>query len=216
MNRLALVFLAFTLCSTASKTSANALLDEEVRPAVAPVAASTAPEDAGVPINMLIRTVAKKTGKKFIIDPRVHGNVQLIGEEVANVTYNDLLVILQVEGFTAVEGGGFLRVIPEAIVRQCAMPVAAGSSTYPDAQYVTAVIPVRKVPAGSLVPILRPILPQYAHLAAAPCSNVLLVVDTFANIRRIESIVAALDTGDSYKVGCDNAPRATAGGPKTD
>jgi general secretion pathway protein D len=199
MKRFALVFLAFSLCSTVSKASANALLDDEVRPSVAPAAASTAPEDVGVPINMLIRAVAKKTGKKFIIDPRVHGNVQLIGEEVDNVTYNDLLMILQVEGFTAVEGGGFLRVIPEAIVRQSAMPVVVGNTTYPDAQYVTAVIPVRKVPAGSLVPILRPILPQHAHLAAALCSNVLLVVDTFANIRRIESLVAALDTGDPYK-----------------
>ena len=216
MNRLALVFLAFSLCSTASETSAGALLEEEARPAAAPAAASTAPEDVGVPINTLIRAVAQKTGKKFIIDPRVHGNVQLIGEEVGNVTYNDLLMILQVEGFTAVEGGGFLRVIPEAIVRQSALPVVAGNATYPDAQYVTAVIPVRKVPAGSLVPILRPILPQHAHLAAALCSNELIVVDSFANVRRIESLIAALDMGDPYKAACDNASRASSGGPKSD
>ena len=38
-----------------------------------------------------------------------------------------------------------------------------------------------------------------AHLAAAICSNSLVMVDTFANIRRIESLVAVLDTGDAYK-----------------
>ena len=51
-------------------------------------AAAVAPE-SGVPIEALVRTVAKKTGKRFVIDPRVHGTVQLIGEEPANVTYGD-------------------------------------------------------------------------------------------------------------------------------
>jgi type II secretory pathway component GspD/PulD (secretin) len=72
------------------------------------------------------------------------------------------------------------------------------------------------MPAASLVPILRPLLPQQAHLAAVTCSNALLMADTFANIRHIESIVAALDTGDSFKPDrCDNAPRPPASG-KTD
>jgi general secretion pathway protein D len=117
-----------------------------------------------------------------------------------------LLAILQVQGFTAVEGSSFVRVIPEAIVRQSALPLVLGTATYPDAQYVAAVIPVRKMPAAALVPILRPLLPQQAHLAAAICSNAILMVDTYANIKRIESIIATLDTGDPYKADrCDSA-----------
>jgi general secretion pathway protein D len=173
---------------------------------------SAAPEDPGIPIHTVIRAVAKRTGKKVIIDPKVRGNVQLLGEEASSVTYNELLVILQSQGFAAVEGGGFVRVIPEAIVRQSALPLVVGTATYPDAQYVAMVIPVRKVPAATLVPLLRPLLPQQAHLAAAICSNTLLIVDTFANIRRIEYLIAALDTGDPYKAErCENTlahPRA--------
>ena len=134
-------------------------------------------------------------------------DVELAGEEAGNVTYNDMLAILRVQGFTAVEGGGFVRVIPETIVRQSALPLVVGTTAYPDAQYVAAVIPVRKMPAAGLVPILRPLLPQQAHLAAAICSNAILMVDTYANIKRIESIIAALDTGEPYKVDrCGNAP----------
>jgi general secretion pathway protein D len=194
MKRLALVFLAIALCSAAPITAVSAPLQEDERPAVA-----AAPEDAGVPIHTVIRAFAKKTGKKFLIDSKIHGNVQLIGKEAGNVTYGELLAILQAQGFTAVEGGGFVRVIPDAIVRQSALPLVVGTATYLDAQYVAAVIPVRKVPAATLVPILRPLLPQQAHLAASICSNALLMVDTFANIRRIESLIAALDTGDPYK-----------------
>jgi type II secretory pathway component GspD/PulD (secretin) len=211
MNRFALVFLAIALSSTAPNSSRSAPLEDEH------AAISTGSEEAGVPILTFLKAVAKKTGKKIIVDLRVRGNVQLLGEDVSNVTYSDLLTILQIQGFTAVEGGGFLRVIPDAIVRQSALPLIVGTVTYPDAQYVAAVIPVHTMPAASLVPVLRPLLPQQAHFAAANCSNAVLMVDTYANIRRIESIIAALDTGEPYKAErCDNAPRASASGTKTD
>jgi general secretion pathway protein D len=207
MNRIALALLTIALFSMAPNASVSAPLDETERPQTA-----APPGDAGVPILSLLRAVAKKTGKKFIIDPRVHGDVQLIGEDPGSVTYSELLTILQVQGFTAVEGSGFVRVIPETIVRQSALPLVIGTATYPDAQYVAAVIPIRKMPAASLVPILRPLLPQQAHLAAAICSNSILMVDSYANIRRIESLIAALDTGDPYKAErCDSGlahPRA--------
>ena len=202
MKRFALALLAIAIFSTAPNALLSAPLEENGQPQ----AAATS-DDPGVPILSLLRAVAKKTGKRMIVDPRVHGNVQLIGEEAGSVTYSELLTILQVQGFTAIEGAGFVRVIPETIFRQAALPVVMGTATYPDAQYVAAVIPVRKMPAASLVPILRPLLPQQAHLAAAICSNSLLMVDSYANIRRIESLIAALDTGDPYKAErCDSAP----------
>jgi general secretion pathway protein D len=202
MDRLVPILLAIALFSAPPIAAVSAPLEADERPGVA-----AAPEDAGVPVHAVIRAVAKKTGKRFLIDSKLHGNVLLVGEEADNVTYGELLAILQAEGFTAVEGGGFVRVIPDAIVRQLALPLVVGTATYHDAEYVAAVIPVRKVPAATLVPLLRPLLPQQAHLAASICSNALLMVDTFANIRRIESLVAALDTGDPYKTDrCDNAP----------
>jgi general secretion pathway protein D len=193
MKHSSTVFFAILLWSAGFGASLGDSNEDEARPA-----AAVAPEN-GVPIETLVRNVAKKTGKRFVIDPRVHGTVQLIGEEPANVTYSEFLTMLQVEGFTAVESGGLVRVIPELIVRQSALPLVSGTASFPDAQYVAAVIPVQRIPAATLVPILRPLLPQQAHLAAAICNNSLVMVDTFANIRRIESLVALLDTGDVYK-----------------
>jgi general secretion pathway protein D len=193
MKRNSTVLLAILLWSAGFGASLGDSNEDEARPAVA-----VAPE-SGVLIETLVRNIAKKTGRKFVLDPRVHGSVQLIGEEPANVTYSEFLTMLQVEGFTAVESSGLVRVIPELIVRQSALPLVSGAASFPDAQYVAAVIPVQRIPAATLVPILRPLLPQQAHLAAAICSNSLVMVDTFANIRRIKSLVAVLDTGDVYK-----------------
>jgi len=183
-----------------------------------PAATAAGSEDMGVPVHAVIRAVARRTGKRFVIDSRLHENVQLVGEEVDKVSYGELLTILQVQGFAAVEGGGFVRVIPDSSVRQSALPLVVGGATYPDAQYVAAVIQVRKVPASSLVPILRPLLPQQAHLAASVCTNSLVMVDTFANVRRIQSLIAALDTGDGYKPvdRCDGAPRTPSSRAKAD
>lgn len=50
-----------------------------------------------------------------------------------------------------------------------------------------------------LVPLLRPMIPQYGHLAALPCVNKLIMTDTFANIRRMEAVIDSLDVGEPYK-----------------
>ena len=148
-----------------------------------------------VPLTSLIATVAKNTGRKFVIDPRVRAPVMLVGEEPSSVTYDQLLTILDTYGFTAVETGGYIRVVPDAMAREEPLPLVSDKDKQPDGEYVTAVLHVRSLPAAWFVPILRPLLPQQGHLAAVVCANDLVIVDRFANVRRIESIVKVMDTG---------------------
>jgi general secretion pathway protein D len=167
-------------------------------PAVESASAASAGSDAhdgGVPIASIIATVAKKTGKKYLIDPRVQAQVQLLGEDPKSITYPELITILEQSGFTAVELGGYVQVLPETAIRSLPMPLWNGKESYPDGQYVSRIIPVATLPAATLIPVLRPLLPQQAHLAAVICGNQILMVDTVANIRRIELIVKALDVG---------------------
>jgi general secretion pathway protein D len=89
-------------------------------------------------------------------------------------------------------------VIPDANVRQMPLPLMTGKESYSDGEYVNRLIVVKNAPAAQLVPILRPLLQQSAHLVAFPCKNTLLMVDTYANVKRIEQIVRALDTGEPY------------------
>jgi type II secretory pathway component GspD/PulD (secretin) len=152
----------------------------------------------GVSVEKMIAAVAKRTGKKFIIDPRVRAEVTVIGQAATSVDYATLLLILHIHGFSAVEQGGYVQVIPDANVRQMPLPLAAGKESYSDGEYVNRIIVVNNAPATHLVPLLRPLLQQSAHLVAFPCKNTLLMVDTYANVKRIEQIVRALDTGEPY------------------
>jgi general secretion pathway protein D len=151
-----------------------------------------------VPLERVIAAVAKRTGKKFIVDPRLRGDAMMVGQEPTNVDYPTLLMILRVHGFAAVEQGGYVQVVPDANIRQYPVPLATGKESYADAEFVNKVIVLKNVPAAQLVPILRPILQQAAHLVALPCKNALLMVDVFANVKRVEQIARALDVGDAY------------------
>jgi general secretion pathway protein D len=159
---------------------------------------AASPPDGSMPIQRLLASVAKKSGKTFIVDPRVRADVILVGHDAASVSYNELMSILQVYGFTALESGGFVRIVPDAVVRQLPLPFA-DKDKRADTEYVNAVVTVKNVPAAQLVPILRPLLPQQAHLAAFPCTNNLIMVDTYGNVKRIEAIVRSLDTGTPFR-----------------
>ncbi len=181
----------------------------------AALAQSASSSTAGTPLAQLIETVAKKTGKNFILDPRVAGNATLIGIDPSKVTYPELLTILQVHGYVAYEGDGLVRIVPDSIGRATPSPVIGPNDKHADAEIVTRVFRVKSLSSPQLVPILRALLPQSAHLAAIACTNELLIVDTYANVRRIENIVAAMDKGEALALPkCTlPSPQAPAGAP---
>jgi type II secretory pathway component GspD/PulD (secretin) len=153
-------------------------------------------QEGTVSLATLLEAVAKRTGKTFIVDPRVQGEALLIGGDPAKLDYAELLSVLQVHGFAVVARGDVVRVIPEATIRQ--QPLSYVTGRHPDAEYVTKTFTLKNVPAAQLVPILRPLLPQQGHLVAFPCTNMLMIVDTFGNVQRIEKLVQTLDVGGPY------------------
>jgi general secretion pathway protein D len=187
-----------TLCLVGAYGAASAQERNAGPSAAADTSVDSTGRTDGVPIERIIAAVAKKTGKKYLIDARVHGPVEIVGQDISAITYPDLLSILLLNGATAVEGSNYISVVPESIIRQMPLPQATGKENYPDAQWVTTVIPIKNVPAASLVPILRPLLPVSGHLAAAVCSNSLLVTDSFAKVKLLEKLVSSLDVGSPY------------------
>ena len=187
-------------------------------PGAANAQSKGAPETS-IAVMRLLSIMAEKNGKTFIVDPAVRGDVTLLDQDPAKMSYADFLALLQANGFAAVQSGKLVRVVPAEIVRQLPLPIVSDAETRPDAEYVTKIIPVKNVPAVTLVPILRPLLPQQAHFVAAACTNVLIVADTFGNVRRIESLVQSLDKGEPYNPGkCtvtspDIRPRSPAHNP---
>lgn len=186
---------------TATAILAGAILSLSVPSAYAQSSEAAVSEhlEGGVPIAQVIAAVARRSGKKFILDPRVRAEVALIGQDVTALGFNDLLAVLKDYGFAAVEYAGYVHIVPDASIRALPVPLISAKESRPDAEVVSKVINVKNVPAPQLVPILRPLLPQAAFLAAYPCANRLVVVDIYANVRRLEALVESLDIGEPYR-----------------
>ncbi|MES1938954.1 general secretion pathway protein D [Salinisphaera sp. T5B8] len=143
-------------------------------------------------ITTLIATVSEVTGRNFVVDPRVKGDVTVLSTEAMtpDELYETFLSVLEVHGFAAVPSGEVTKIIPQINAKQDG-GFGRGGSTRED--IVTRVISVANVPADQLVPILRPLVPQYGHLAAYSASNTLIISDREANAQRIAEIVNKID-----------------------
>jgi type II secretory pathway component GspD/PulD (secretin) len=90
----------------------------------------------GIPIDRLIATVAKKTGKRFVVDPRVSAHVTLWGEDPSAITYAQFLTVLEVYGFIAVDDGDLVRVLPDANMKMEPIPTITSKDTRPASECV--------------------------------------------------------------------------------
>jgi len=152
-------------------------------------------------IRQIVEAVGEVTGRNFIIDPRVNAKVTMLSSTPmsAEAFYEAFLSILQVHGYVAVTSGELIKIVPDATARQYAGPIGAGGSAGCD-DIVTQVVLVQNVGAAQLVPILRPLIPQYGHLAAHPGSNMLIISDRAANVTRMMTIIRRIDQSNDEDV----------------
>jgi general secretion pathway protein D len=175
--------------------------------AVAPLAALQAqaqgmitPNYKDADLSQIIEAVSAVTGKNFIVDPRVRAQVTMLSSTPMSPAafYEAFLSILQVHGFVAVPSGDVIKIIPDANARQVPANDLPSRVSSTSDEIVTQVVAIRNVSAAQLVPILRPLIPQYGHLAAYPASNMLIISDRAANVSRMVKIIERIDqAGDS-------------------
>ncbi len=145
-------------------------------------------------IRKVVEAVSEVTGKNFILDPRVTGKVTLLSATPMSpdAFYEAFLSILQVHGYVAIKSGDLIKILPDATARQFAGPLGTSNTEGPD-DLATQVVQVRNVGATQLVPILRPLIPQYGHMVAHAGSNMLIISDRAANVARMVSIIRRID-----------------------
>ena len=154
-------------------------------------------------ITAIINTIADLTGKTFIVDPRVKGNVNVISSQplARDEVLGVFLSMLEVHGFTTVTVGKAIKIVPNTQMRNTPQPVVDNVTSNRD-EVVTHVLPVQYVSAQDLVSILRPLMDNNGHLAADPVSNSLILSDNASNIQRMLAIIKRVDisTGQEIEV----------------
>ena len=183
-----------------------------------PLGTSSLAQEPGITLNwkdadirIVVEAVSEATGKNFILDPRVTGKVNLLSAEPMSkdAFYEAFLSILQVHGYVAIESGNLIKILPDATARQFPSGFGTTGAAGPD-DMATQVIQVNNVAATQLVPILRPLIPQYGHMVAHAGSNMLIISDRAANLARMVSIIRRIDMASDEDIEVVSLQNASA------
>ncbi len=153
-------------------------------------------------IQSVIKTVGQHTGKFFILDPRVTGTVNIVSDKPVSkdLLYQILLSTLRVQGYAAVEEGGYVKIVPEAEAKTSAGPVGEAATHIPGDRIVTQVFILQNENATQLVPVLRPLVTANNFIAAYPNNNAIVITDYAENVRRIQRIIESIDRPSGAEV----------------
>lgn len=163
--------------------------------AFAQQAATITPNFKEADIREIVEAVSAVTQENYIIDPRVNAqNVTMLSTTpmTPEAFYEAFLSILEVHQLTAARSGDVIKIIPNASARQYGGTLGSGGTAGYD-DIVTRVIQLENVGATALVPILRPLIPQYGHMVAHQGSNMLILSDRAGNVARLISIIRRID-----------------------
>lgn len=150
-------------------------------------------------LSQIIQAVAEVTGKNFIIDPRVNAKVTMLSATPMSPAafYEAFLSVLQVYGYVAVPAGKVIKIVPNTDARQLPANDLPENVSSTSDEIVTQVVSLKNVSAAQLVPMLRPLMPQYAQLAAYAAGNMLILSDRASNVNRLVRIIQRMDeSGD--------------------
>ena len=145
-------------------------------------------------IQEFVAQVARITGKTFIVDPKLKGQVTVISETPLGKqgVYELFLSVLRLQNYTAIPSGNVIRIQQSATGKQTPGALGGLSAAAPE-ELVTQIIAVQNVKSEDLLKILRPLIPQYGHIGSVSEPNVVIISDHADNIRRLKQIISDID-----------------------
>lgn len=146
-----------------------------------------------------ISLVAGELKMNYIVDPAVKGSVTIntAGELRREDLFPILESVLKVNGATAVRSGNFFRIIPAATAAKSPVEVFKSSKAAelpPDDRMIMDIIPLRFVFASDMAKVITPFLTDSGAVAVHEAGNVLILVDTSLNVKRLLETIEEFDS----------------------
>ena len=149
-----------------------------------------------VDIAVFVKFISELTGKNFVIDKAVKGNVTVISPTKISVkeAYKVFCSVLEVHGFTTIPAGNIIKVVPmvQARSKDIETSLLKRRSASMD-KVVTQLIPLRYADPNELKKLLAPLIPRSSVMVAYPPTGMLIVTDVLSNITRLQKIIKNID-----------------------
>ena len=150
-------------------------------------------------IEVVIQAAAEIVGFNYVLAPGARGRkvtVQTSGKISSDEVFGVLLTILDVNGLAAVRSGNLYRIIPREGVAQTPVKTVVGrevAASLPSDEVITQVVPLRYINSADAVNLLRPFVAAQGAITAHRETNLLILTDSVANIRRLLDMLQLVD-----------------------
>ncbi len=164
-------------------------------------------------IGSVLEWLAETSGKRVVVDPRVRGTVTILARDplTPDEAFRVVVASLGVYGYTAIDQGEILEILPAANVRSGATQFLE-SLREPAADLpVNEVVRLGFLPAEQMASTLKPMMPPHAGIVALPSQNALLITDVASGVKRIARIARELDNSGSLEFDAVALQHASAG-----
>ncbi|MDX2439442.1 MAG: type II secretion system protein GspD, partial [Desulfobacterales bacterium] len=117
-----------------------------------------------VDINVLIKFMSKLTGKNFVVDSRVKGNVTIISPTKISIknAYKVFESVLDINGFSTVESGTIIKIVPTPKAKSdnidTRVATGPGKPGTLDDKIVTRIIPLEYASSDALNNLFTPLV----------------------------------------------------------
>ncbi len=149
-----------------------------------------------VDIRTFVKYISELTGKNFVVDKAVQGNVTIVSPTKISEdeAYRVFQSVLDVHGFTTITAGSIIKILPSAEARsQNIETLGTSMSSEPEDRVVTQLIPLKFSTPEEMKKVLIPLVSKTSVVIAHTPSGMLIVTETLANIQRLLAIIDALD-----------------------
>ncbi|WGL59294.1 type II secretion system secretin GspD [Pigmentibacter sp. JX0631] len=158
----------------------------------------------GANLSDIIKTIGMWTNKNFVLAQGVAGSsrISIISPEkvTKEEAYQAFLSALNISGFTTVDTGSVVKILPIANAKSSNIKTYYGENWSPSTdEIINQVIPLRYIDANTVINQLRPLL-GITQYAAFTTTNSLILTDTGNRIRRILEVIKLLDSKSNQPI----------------
>ncbi|MGD0584673.1 MAG: type II secretion system secretin GspD [Oryzomonas sp.] len=150
-----------------------------------------------VDISTMVKFISDLTGRNFVLDDRVKGKISVYSPSKLSIdeAYNVFVSMLELKGFTVVQSGRVAKIVPISSAKQSGLTLLKSGEMPPiNENYVAQVNKLENISAQDAVTFLQPIVSKDGYISAFGPGNLLLIVDSSLNIRKLQGLLRLIDT----------------------
>ncbi len=151
-----------------------------------------------VDIPVVVKFISEVTGKNFVFDEKVKGAVTIIAPSKLSVddAFSLFTSVLELKGFTIISSGKVYKIVPVSQAKQSGTELFKDENRTVNDTYITRLIQLKSISSSRAMNFLQPLISKDGHISSFGPGNMMLIVDSSANIEKLLKILESIDKSD--------------------